>query len=350
MSIRIRSLRLLATGVALLGLALFTTAPQPVSTPPQTGHDVGTLLRAEPRSDSDDRIDREALLRTLSVLAHDSMEGRRTGTPGNERARGFLLLRFDQLRLEPVGLTRSQEFEFTDRRDGEAHEGLNIMGMVPGTRHPERYIVVTAHYDHLGVRNGEISNGADDNASGTAALLALADYFRDNRPAHSIVLAALDAEEMGLEGARAFVEQPPVPLDRIVMNVNLDMVSRSQAGELYAAGTYHYPFLGPLVEEVAADAPVSLLRGHDSPDLPPGDDWTTASDHGPFHERGIPFIYFGVEDHGGYHNPTDTFENITPEFYVAAVETILDFLLVADRDGQAILEERSGAAAGPPGL
>lgn len=349
MSIRIRSLRLLVTGVALLGLALFTTAPQPVSTLPQAGPDVGTLLRAESRSDSDDRIDREALLRTLSVLAHDSMEGRRTGTPGNERARGFLLLRFDQLRLEPVGLTRSQEFEFTDRRDGEAYEGLNIMGMVPGTRHPERYIVVTAHYDHLGVRNGEIFNGADDNASGTAALLALADYFRANRPAHSIVLAALDAEEMGLEGARAFVEQPPVPLDRIVMNVNLDMVSRSEVGELYAAGTYHYPFLRPLVEEVAADAPVSLLGGHDSPDLPPGDDWTTASDHGPFHERGVPFIYFGVEDHGGYHNPTDTFENITPEFYVAAVETILDFLLVADRDGQAILEERSGAAAGAPG-
>jgi Zn-dependent M28 family amino/carboxypeptidase len=114
--------------------------------------------------------------------------------------------------------------------------------------------------------------------------------------------------------------------------VNMDMVSRSEAGELYAAGTYHYPFLFPLVERVAERAPVTLLTGHDRPDLPPGDDWTLSSDHGAFHEVGIPFIYFGVEDHPGYHNPTDTFENITPEFYVRAVTTVLDFVREADAE------------------
>jgi hypothetical protein len=117
------------------------------------------------------------------------------------------------------------------------------------------------------------------------------------------------------------------------MNVNLDMVSRSAAGELYAAGTYHYPFLEPSVDEVAERSTISLLKGHDSPGLPGGDDWTDASDHGPFHEVGIPFIYFGVEDHEAYHQPSDDFDGITPGFYADAVGTIADFLRVIDQEG-----------------
>jgi len=296
-----------------------------------------------------DRIDGELLLRHLSILAHDSMEGRGSGTPGNERARRFLLLELDRMGLEPVAGTRSQSFPVVDPRKSMDHEGVNVMGFVEGSRYPDRYLVVTAHFDHLGVQNGKIFNGADDNASGTAALLALARYFLANGSEHSIIFAALDAEEMGLQGARAFVEHPPVPLGEIFMNVNMDMISRSEVGELYAAGTYHYPFLEPLVDQVAAQAPVTLLKGHDSPDLPPGDDWTMASDHGPFHLEGIPFLYFGVEDHPGYHDPSDTFENITPDFYVDAVETILDFILLADREGSMIYEHRRQTAAGPVG-
>jgi hypothetical protein len=101
-----------------------------------------------------------------------------------------------------------------------------------------------------------------------------------------------------------------------------------------------------MIESVAERAPVRLLTGHDRPDLPPGDDWTMASDHGAFHEVGIPFLYFGVEDHPGYHHPSDTFENITPEFYGNAVETILDFLMGADREGQTILGARQPVPAG----
>jgi hypothetical protein len=288
------------------------------------------------------RIDVVQLLDDQRTLAHDSMEGRRTGTEGNERARRFLLDAFEERGFVPPEWPASQPFEFTGRQDEQRYEGLNILGMITGTVHPDRYIVVTAHYDHLGVRDGEIYNGADDNASGVAGIMALGAWFRSNPPRHSVILVAFDAEEMGLQGARAFIADPPAPLDRVVMNINLDMVSRSEVNELYAAGTYHYPFLTPLVEEVAEGAPVTLLMGHDSPDLPPGDDWTMASDHGPFHQVGIPFIYFGVEDHPGYHHPSDTFENITPEFYGSAIETILDFVILADRRGERILESRGG--------
>jgi hypothetical protein len=288
------------------------------------------------------RIDGERMLGDQRALAHDSMEGRRTGTPGIERTRRFLHRAVEERGLGLVDGERTRSFTFVGRQDGVPYEGVNFHALVPGTVHPERYVVVSAHYDHLGVRDGEIFNGADDNASGTAAILALADWFSRHLPRHSFLFVLFDAEEMGLQGARAFIGDPPVPLDRILMNVNLDMVSRSEERDLYAAGTFHYPFLTPLVEEVAATSGVNLLRGHDRPDLPPGEDWTMASDHGPFHQAGIPFLYFGVEDHPGYHAPSDVVEEITPAFYIEAVETVLDFLLLVDRRGERILDARSG--------
>lgn len=283
------------------------------------------------------RIDAEIMLDDLLFLSSDALAGRRTGSEGNARAREHIVATFQQIGLVPVGEGFTHEFTFTGRRDGAEYRGTNVVGMIRGTEHPERYIVLTAHYDHVGIGRPDeagdsIYNGADDNASGTAALMALARYFQEHRPAHSIVFAAFDAEEMGLQGARAFVQTPPIPLDAIVINVNMDMVGRNDAGELYVAGTYHYPFLLPTVERIAARAPVRLLTGHDRPDLPPGQDWTSASDHGAFHAARIPFLYFGVEDHPDYHRPSDEFDGIQPDFYKAAVETVLATVLELDRN------------------
>jgi Zn-dependent M28 family amino/carboxypeptidase len=259
------------------------------------------------------------------------MEGRFVGTPGNERARRYIIAQLDSLELPTPPWGRTAEFSWSG--GPEPARGTNVFALIEGTTLPDRYVVVSAHYDHLGVRGGETYNGADDNASGVAAVLALAELMAATPTRHSFLFVLFDAEEQGMRGARAFIEAPPVPLESVAMNVNLDMVSRSAAGELYAAGTYHHEFLEPSVDEVAARSPVSLLKGHDSPGLPQGDDWTDASDHGPFHEVGIPFIYFGVEDHEGYHQPSDDFEEITPEFFADAVGTIADFLRVVDREG-----------------
>jgi Zn-dependent M28 family amino/carboxypeptidase len=201
---------------------------------------------------------------------------------------------------------------------------------------PDRFIVITAHYDHLGIQNGEIYNGADDNASGTGGLMAAARWFSEYPPDNSLIFIAFDAEEHGLGGAHHFVEHPVVPLDQIVLNVNMDMISNNFDNELYAVGTYHYPFLKPMIEEFTADAPVNVLFGYDSDEW--DQDWTMSSDHGPFHQKGIPFIYFGVEDHPHYHQPTDTFENINPKFYVDAVETIISVLVNLDQRLDEIVE------------
>ena len=207
--------------------------------------------------------------------------------------------------------------------------------MVRGTSAPGRFIVVTAHFDHLGVRNGQIFNGADDNASGVAALLAVASRVSATKPAHSVVFAALDAEETGLNGARAFLAEPPVPREGIVMNVNLDMVGRDAKNLLFAAGTFHYPFLKAYLKDVARP-PVVLRLGHDAPNVKGEDDWTRDSDHYPFHQAGIPFIYFGVEDEAQHHKATDDAETMTKEFFVGAANTILAAIRAFDANLEAI--------------
>jgi Zn-dependent M28 family amino/carboxypeptidase len=285
------------------------------------------------------------MLTDVRVLSHDSLEGRAVGTAGGVKARNYLVRRFSDVGLAPLGDSFIHEFPFRAGRDTTGlSRPANVVGIVRGTRTPGRFIVVTAHYDHVPMRNGQIYNGADDNASGTGAILALAAWLTKNPPLHSVVIAALDGEESGLQGARYFVSSQTVPLDSVILNVNLDMVGRNDANELYVTGTLHYPYLRQYIEQVQPHAQVRLLMGHDN--APPGgrqsDDWTGASDHGAFHAVRIPFLYFGVEDHPDYHRPTDDFERLQPAFYVRAAETVLDVLLLLDADAAAIRARRGG--------
>ncbi|MEM8892626.1 MAG: M20/M25/M40 family metallo-hydrolase, partial [Bacteroidota bacterium] len=181
-------------------------------------------------------------------------------------------------------------------------------------------IVVTAHIDHLGIIKGEIYNGADDNASGTAALLAIADYFQRNPPNHTLLFAAVDAEEIGSPGAKYLLKNFPGEKEDIVLNVNMDMIAHNDK-ELYACGMHHYPELKPFISSI--ESPIQISFGHDDPGDKTKDDWTNSSDHRIFHLAGIPFMYFGVEDHEDYHRFTDTYEKINPDFYIEAVKVII---------------------------
>lgn len=275
------------------------------------------------------------MLHLAQVLSSDALEGRASGTAGNEAARGFIHKRFEEIGLLPLpGFNAyTHTFPIVPREaDAEPILGANLVGYIPGRTPGEGpAMLVTAHYDHLGIRDGEIYNGADDNASGSAALVAVAEYFALHRPEHDMVIAALDAEEIGFVGARALARMDGFDLSRVALNMNFDMVSRSDAGELYVAGTYHTPALARLIEGVAAQAPVTLLMGHDRPEDGPND-WTLQSDHAVFHQAGIPILYFGVEDHPGYHQPSDDFENITLDFYVRAADTLIMAALAADAE------------------
>lgn len=255
-------------------------------------------------------------LEIVRILSADNMDGRQTGTEGNLKARDFLRQQMSARGL-PI-----QEHAFTfSGRDGQTRDGLNLLTRIEGeTDGP--VMVVTAHYDHVGARDGQIYNGADDNASGVAGALAVADHFLTERPEYDVVIALLDAEEMGLQGARALVADGLPGGGAIVLNMNFDMLSKNTRNELYAAGARHRPFLEPMLNAVAAKAPIFLKLGHDDPALG-SDDWTFQSDHGPFHQAGIPFVYFGVEDHPDYHQPTDIFDTIPQDFFLQSIETVV---------------------------
>lgn len=279
-------------------------------------------------------ISAEALMTTVRALADPAMEGRAVGTPGGARARAYLLDQFAARGLEPaIAGSFEQPFTFTPGKPGAAAQapqrGVNLVGRCAGTQPDGPVLVVTAHYDHLGVRGGRVYHGADDNASGVAVLLELAAICRTQPFRHTLLFAALDAEESGLQGARALLAAAPVPRERMALNLNLDMVARGDTGELFAAGLHHTPSLRPLLAPVAERAAIRLRFGHDLPGTGT-DDWTLQSDHGVFHEAGIPFVYFGVEDHPDYHQPTDTPDKINPAFFANAARVVLDALRALD--------------------
>ena len=280
------------------------------------------------------RIDSERLMSTVTTLADPKFEGRAAGSPGGIAARAWILERFKASGLHPVSGSYVFPFKFARQSmTGLDGEGANVLGMCVGKDPTLPMFVVSAHYDHLGIRDGVIYPGADDNASGVAVILEVAAYCQKHPFRRSLVFAAFDAEEGGLNGARVFVSNPPLPKDRIALNVNLDMVSRSEKREIFIAGTYHTPALKAPLEEVARGAPITVLFGHDRPKAIAGgvDDWTNQSDHGPFHAAKIPFVYFGVEDHADYHKPTDTADKISRGFFVDVAETVLDAILHLDR-------------------
>jgi hypothetical protein len=275
------------------------------------------------------QIDAQRLLKDIETLSAKEMEGRKTLEPGGLKARKYIQDRFRELGLATQYRDYLQFFDFTDWRSGRLFErAANVVGFVAG-RESEKIIVVTAHYDHIGKNGDQIFHGADDNASGVAALLAFAEYYTQNRPQHSMLFAALDAEELGIQGAKAFLEDFPFPLSQVVLNINMDMISRNKDGEIYAVGTHHYPMLKPIIESVANGRQPKLMFGHDVPGQ--RGDWTYSSDHAPFHRNKIPFIYFGVEDHEDYHKTTDTFDRIQPEFFVNASNLVLEILKAMDK-------------------
>lgn len=285
-----------------------------------------------------------ALLADLKTLSSDEMNGRAVGSADSAKARAYLAERLKAAGLKPFGDSFEQPFTFqTGGRAGSPvvdRKGVNLIGQVQGTRNPARYIVVTAHYDHLAPRNGAVMNGADDNASGAAALVAITEFFAKNRPANSLIVVACDAEEVGLRGAEAFAKAPPVPAASMIVNVNLDMIGRDPDDKLFAVGTFLSPFLKPLVEDVAKSAPVKLLIGHDDPaKAKPAagakveDDWTRDSDHYAFwNVLKMPFIYLGVEDESQHHKATDDYETITHDFYIRAVETSIALIRNFDKN------------------
>ena len=279
-------------------------------------------------------VDQPQLLEDVRRLAAPEMEGRRIGTGGNARARAYIVQRLREEKVPPLGGAYEHPFDFTHtsvkaiwRRDRPVRmplHGTNVLALLPGTEAGPA-LVVSAHHDHLGIRDGFLYPGADDNASGVAALLAVARAFSAAPPRHPVILAVFDGEELGLRGAKAFVADPPPGTPPLGMDLSLDMLSRSAGGDLVVSGTGPRPWLRPDVEAVAASSRVHVHLGHDRPWYRAGlvEDWTDGSDHGAFAAAGMPYLCLGVEDHADDHAPTDTFERIDRPFFGDVAELVV---------------------------
>jgi Peptidase family M28/PDZ domain/PA domain len=191
--------------------------------------------------------------------------------------------------------------------DLETKLGRNVIGLLPGDgADADKYIVIGGHYDHLGTRGGDIYNGADDNASGTAGVIELARKFaKDTHRNRSILFMAYAGEEMGLLGSKHYISDPTVPLDDIVAMINMDMIGKlKQNGDgkrltVHGLGTGS-SFKG-LVEKHAADAGLT----YDADDSARG-----PSDHASFYEGGVPALFFFTGVHEDYHQPGDDTDKI----------------------------------------
>lgn len=195
----------------------------------------------------------------------------------------------------------------------------NVIGILEG-RDPalkNEYVVFSAHMDHLGVRAPDASgdsiyNGADDDASGTAAVLELAEAFAtlERRPRRSLIFLTVSGEEDGLYGSDAFAARPPVPVGQIVANLNIDMVGRNWKDTVVVIGKEHSD-LGPTLHRVSAAHPELRMTPTDDPW--PQESFYTRSDHYNFARRGVPILFFFSGTHADYHRPSDHADKIDAE-------------------------------------
>jgi hypothetical protein len=250
-------------------------------------------------------ISEDDLRAHVEVLADDSLEGREAGSRGGHAAAKYLALLFKKYGLKPFGDGGSYYQSF-----GNGYR--NILGVLPGSDPSleEQYIVVGAHYDHVGYGSrtnsygpyGAIHNGADDNASGTSAVLELIEALHESelRPRRSILFCFWDSEEKGLLGSKHWIANPTVDLEKVKFSINLDMIGRlrdeglSIYGERTASGLR--PFLSRVNEE--------QLKLQFNWDL------KADSDHYPFIQNRIPTVMMHTGLHGEYHRPSDDIETL----------------------------------------
>ncbi len=253
-------------------------------------------------------ISAETLFGHVEHLADDAFEGREAGTDAARRAAEAIVASLEELGIPPAGTDGYyQEFDTNYR---------NVLARLEGSD-PElrgETIVVGAHYDHIGFGTkqssrgqvGEIHNGADDNASGVAAVLELAEAFSllPEPPPRSILFALWDAEEKGLLGSRHWVAHPTVPLESVRYHFNIDMIGRLRSDEVHLLGARSGFGVRRLFAEMNGDADLSLRFPRGVPPI---------SDHHPFVAADIPAVTVHTGIHEDYHRPTDTAEQIDRE-------------------------------------
>lgn len=246
-------------------------------------------------------ITRQHTEASLYFLASDAMRGRLAGSIEGKIAAEYLVSELRQLGYEP------EVQPFLGRR-GENLQ--NILVTVPGTDPTER-IIVGAHYDHEGVKRGEIYNGADDNASGAVAILELARAVQAAgvQPRRTVVLALWDGEERGLQGSRHYAAQIQ-DTAAVKYYINFDMIGRNTDEQRPGIFRYFYTEANPEARQWLSEVVVKYKLDQLEPDYRPWDKPVGGSDNASFARRGIPIVWYHTDGHPDFHKPGDTPDKI----------------------------------------
>ena len=275
----------------------------------------------------------------LNILASDSLEGRETGKKGQKMAAEYIKNHFINIGIPPYKKNKYfQKFKVkSDRhickcedcdsdfikkifKKNKIIRGENVLGYIEGTDLKEELIIITAHYDHLGMHDSLLFNGADDDGSGTVAIMEIAEAFmlakkEGNGPRRSILIMPVSGEEKGLLGSKYYTDNPIYPLKNTIANLNIDMIGRID--DLHINGDYIYligsDMLSQELHNISEDvnnkhAGLELDYTYNMQDDP--NRYYYRSDHYNFAKNNIPVIFYFNGIHDDYHKTTDTVEKI----------------------------------------
>ena len=281
-------------------------------------------------------ITSEELSDLIYEFSSDKFEGRNTGEPGQKLAVEFIRDFYKSNNIIKAENTEDyfQKFlvDFQSRQvtrpDNINEDNIdwvkteNVAAIIEGDTYPNEYIVLTAHLDHVGTENGEIFNGADDDGSGSMALLEIAEAFKlaeldGNRPKRSIVILHVSAEEKGLLGSKYYTDNPLYPLDETITNLNVDMIGRTDPTRnsnndeyIYLIGTDRLSTMLHETSEKVNYKTVNLELDYRFNALDDPNRFYERSDHWHFAKNNIPVIFYFSGTHEDYHQPSDTAEKI----------------------------------------
>jgi len=291
----------------------------------------------------------------VTFLAADELGGRRIGTEGEQKASDYLAKQFEKIGLEPKG-TEGFFQPFTVSKPTNPHEealigtdgagvtGRNVVGFLD--KSSDKTIVIGAHFDHLGM-GGEgslhrgdsaIHNGADDNASGTAALLALAKILKHEELKSNVLFIAFSGEENGLWGSNYYVKNPTIDLKTVNYMINMDMVGRLKEDKSLAInGVGTSPSFPPIFDRINTDS-LKLVTSESG---------TGPSDHTSFYLQDLPVLHFFTGQHEDYHKPSDDADLINYDGLVKVVRYISRTVMALDPEDKLAFTKTKDASDNP---
>ncbi|MCO7186353.1 MULTISPECIES: M28 family metallopeptidase [Tenacibaculum] len=293
----------------------------------------------------------------LFIYASDEFEGRNTGEPGQKKAVKYLKdFYVSQGIASPLGgddyfQEVPSEYLSNNRRGMTLKDSENVVAFIKGTEKPDEIVVISAHLDHEGVKNGEIYNGADDDGSGTVAILEIAEAFKQaadagKGPKRSILFLHVTGEEKGLLGSKYYTENPIFPLANTVTNLNIDMIGRvddrhkGNPNYVYLIGSDKLSTELHNISEAMNKKYTNIDLDYKYNDDNDPNRFYYRSDHYNFAKHNIPIIFYFNGTHADYHRPTDTPDKINYEMLENRTRLVFHTAWeVANRENRVVVDK-----------